>query len=220
MEEQTIQAQEVAQKPKHKKDEKPSLTYTVSNVEYKLINDSDSEKLDTLLVDIENYVKSNDGQNVSEEKRDELWATANGMWKEYSSTLVNAELGFWLTRKEYNYLTDLIINKMEYDVNTVFVAIELAGFLSEMKKTFEELGNSDANTPINFKITAKDVTYLYHLIAGNKVKGLSTSAFSFAEILRKIGALSKVINHYDTLSKDYWTMIGDWTASFTTGEIN
>jgi hypothetical protein len=212
--EETITAQPVA--TKHKRDEAPSMTFKVGENDYRLINEEDHSKLETLLTDMENYVKTTDGSNASEDERNEMWSTANGMWKDYSKTLVTSELGFWLTRAEYNYITDLILHKMEYDVNTVFVAIQLGGFFAELHNTFGELSkDAPGNTPINFKITANDVTYLYHLISTNKVKGLTKQTYCFAEILRKIGALSKVINHYDGLSKDYWTMIADWTASYT-----
>lgn len=211
--EETVAAQTVT--PQKKKDNRPELTISIKSENYDLVTSEDEAKLEGLLTDMENFVKSTDGSKESEDERNKLWATANGMWKEYSSTLVNAELGFWLTRKEYNYITDLILHKMEYDVNTVFVAIELGSFFAEMKTVFESVNKGGNDSPINFKITANDVTYLYHLISTNKVKGLTSAAYCFAEILRKIGALSKVINHYDGLSKDYWTMIADWTASFT-----
>jgi hypothetical protein len=51
-------------------------------------------------------------------------------------------------------------------------------------------------------VNATEITYIYHLIADHKVKGLTKSAYLFAQILRRIGDISKVFNYYDTAGKN------------------
>ncbi|NBP59033.1 hypothetical protein EBU71_21290, partial [bacterium] len=53
--------------------------------------------------------------------------------------------------------------------------------------------------------------------AKHKVKGLQHGSYRFAEILRKIGAISKIIAYYDTAAKNLSKDIQNWVASFEDG---
>ena len=99
---------------------------------------------------------------------------------------------------------------MEYDVNTVFVALELRELMSNMK----ELQYVDDMTLLSIDMTATEITYLYHLISTHKVKGLTKDAYLFASVLRRIGEISKIINYYDNESKVLVNDVTIWAAGF------
>ena len=111
------------------------------------------------------------------------------------------------------FLTDLLIKNLEYDVNTVFSAIELTDLLSNMKS----VKFTDDNQVIAFPVNATEITYIYHLISPHKVKGLTKNAYIFAQVLRRIGDISKIFNYYDTAGKNMSTEIQNWATAFEDG---
>jgi hypothetical protein len=100
---------------------------------------------------------------------------------------------------------------MEYDVNSVFLAIELTDMLGEWIK---QGTSKDDQILQEYTTDATEITYIYHLIAKHKVKGLGNSTYRFAEVLKRIGAISKIIAYYDTHAKNFSKDIQDWVASF------
>ena len=68
-----------------------------------------------------------------------------------------------------------------------------------------------------FKVNATELTYIYHLISKWKVKGISSSTFVFAEILQRIGTVSKLFNYYDKFAKYLSEYIQSWITSFEDG---
>lgn len=196
---------------------KPKLTMTENQKEYRLISTSDEVALDTLISSIENYMINNDGKGKTELEKDNLYAGAIELWNQYASLLKNVRYTFYLNRKQYQFLTDLLLSKLEYDVNTVFFAIELTNMLGKWKDTG---ASKDDETFNSYTSDATEITYIYHLIAKHKVVGLGHSSYRFAEVLRRIGDISKVINYYDTHAKNFSKEIQEWVASFEEGVIS
>ena len=125
--------------------------------------------------------------------------------------LKNMKYNFYLNRKQYIFLTNLLISKLEYDVNTVFLAIELREMLGEWK---DKGTNKDDETVNGYTADATEITYIYHLIAKHKVVGIKHATLRFAEVLTKIGQISKIIAYYDTHAKSLSKDIQMWVASF------
>lgn len=192
---------------------KPSLSFIENEIENLILETNWEAQLDTKISEIENYMSNNNGKGKTEEEKDELYKNAQLLWKEYASVLTNAEYNFFLNRKQYKFLTDLIVTKMEYDVNTVFFAIELTNLLAGMKNA-KYTNDTDL---IAFPVNATEITYIYHLISKHKVKGLSRDSYTFAEVLRRIGDISKVFNYYDTAGKNLSTDIQNWALTFEDG---
>ena len=159
-------------------------------------------------------MKNNNGKGKSEGEKDELYKNAQGLWREYAYTLSNTKYNFFLNRKQYKFLTDLILQKMEYDVNTVFFAIELTNLLGQMKEDSRYKNDEDL---IGFPVDATEITYIYHLISKHKVKGLTTNSYLFTQVLRRIGDISKVFTYYDTSGKNLSTEIQNWVVTFEEG---
>jgi hypothetical protein len=195
---------------------KPKLSLFENEEELRLISSTDESTLDKIISDIENYITTNDGKGKTELEKDNLYATAIEMWNQYATLLKNVKYTFYLNRKQYQFLTDLLLEKLEYDVNTVFFAIELTNMLGEWK---EEGTAKDDKTVKGYSSDATEITYIYHLIAKHKVKGLSHSSYRFAEVLQRIGDISKVIAYYDTHAKNFSKEIQNWVASFEDGVV-
>ena len=135
------------------------------------------------------------------------------MWKEYTDILRVAKYNFHLTRPQWKFLTDLLLTKLEYDVNTVFFAIELTNMMAGLK----EAKYTNDKDLLSFEVNATEITYIYHLISKHKVKGLSKDAYTFANVLYRIGNISKIFNYYETASKNLSTDVQNWVMTFEDG---
>lgn len=189
---------------------KPSLSFFIGDEEFRLMEKSDEMSLDEKIQKVESYIQENVGKGKSEGEKDMLYATAQSLWKDYRDTLRDVKYTFFLNKEQFDYLTDLLMNKMEYDVNTVFFAIELTNMLGSWK--LSEKNNREDLTP--YKANATEVTYTYHLISKHKVKGLKKGSYRFSEVLMKIGGLSKIIGYYDEHAKRLSKEITEWVADF------
>lgn len=192
---------------------KPTTSFSYNDKDYLLI-DSDSEtKLDSLETELLNFMKNNNGKGKTESEKDELYKNAQEIYKNFFETLKSVKYNFYLNKDQHNYLTDLVTNKLEYDVNTVFFAIELKTLFDQLKSSKYE----NTKDLVCQKVNATEITYIYHLISKHTVKGLSKQSFLFAEILMKIGEISKVFNYYETSSKNLSGDIQDWVTCFEEG---
>lgn len=196
---------------------KPSVSTIENEQTLRAITFEDELFLDTKISQIENLLITEHGLGKSEVEKDQLYYSAQLSWKEYVDRLKNMKFNFYLNRKQYNFLTTLLISKLEYDVNTVFLAIELTNMLGkwELSKTNKE--NKNDTEVKSYTADATEITYMYHLIATYKPKGLSADTYLFAEILNKIGFISKVIGYYDNHAKSLNKDIQDWCATFEEG---
>ena len=193
---------------------KPKLSLFFDEVEYRLISADTEKLLDNGILAIENFMANNDGFDQSDEVKDGLYTKAKELWGQYASSFGDTQYTFYLNRKQFNFLTNLLLTKLEYDVNTIFLAIELTNMLGTWGKSDEAEKYRNDSEVKGFTSDATEVTYMYHLIAKHKVKGLGKDTYTFAEILKKIGDISKVINYYDISAKNLSKEIQDWVAKF------
>jgi len=189
---------------------KPELTTIVDGETKPILNSEHEIAMDQAAALVEKYMVDNHGEGESEEVKEELYSKAKELWRGYANSQREAKYNFFLNRKQYTFLNSLLTKKMEYDVNTVFIAIELSNMLSRL-----EQGKFTNDTEsISFTVDATEITYIYHLISKYKVKGLTKDSYLFAQVLKKIGDISKSINYYDTLGKNLSEDITKWVASF------
>ena len=192
---------------------KPEIKFYENETENLLITPFYENDLDSRVKEIENFVSNNSGNGKTDEEKDELYKGAQELWMAYANSLRDAKYNFHLNRSQWKFVTDLVLSKLEYDVNTVFFAIELTDLLGSMKDT----KFIDDKQSIPFPVNATEITYIYHLISKHKVKGLTKDAYLFSEVLIRIGNISKLFNYYDTLGKNLSTDVQDWVASFGEG---
>ena len=194
---------------------KPQLNFTENLQEYSLIASESENALDVKLQEIENYINTNDGKDKSDEEKDALYLYAQKIWQEYSDLLQETKYNFNLNRSQFKFLKNLLVTKMQYDVNTVFIALELEELLNN-SDSFKYVNDYQLNS---IQANATEITYIYHLIATHKVTGITKDARTFAEILRKIGDVSKVFNFYETSGKNLASDVQDWVAAFEEGVV-
>lgn len=198
--------------------EKPAVEIKGNENTVRIISEEDEKFLDDKIQEIKEFMSNNDGNGKSEEEKDKLYAQAQELWNELSGTsgrLNFVEFNIVLNKEQYRYLTTLLRDKIEYDVNTIFFVLPLSKFL---KEEMVEQGKYENDNEIKgFAISATDMTYMYHILSQHKVKGLKNSTFLFADVIRRIGDISKIINYYENASKDLATEIQDWVACFEEG---
>lgn len=194
---------------------KPELSFFENEVLNRLLNFDRELLLDSKIEEVENFIKNNPGHGLSEEAKDALYGNAQSLYNEYKRNLRDVKFNFFLNRPQYNLLTDLILKKLEYDVNTVFIAIELTELLGGMEGTKYQ---NDTDIRL-FEVTATELTYIYHLIQSHKVKGLTKEAYTFSKLLIRIGEVSKVINYYDALAKALPEEIQQWALRMDASDV-
>lgn len=191
---------------------KPSVIFTENDIDYRNIGEDFENNLDTKYQAVLDFTKNNNGKDKTDLEKDNLYKDAQQLWADYTNALKSTKYNFNLNRTQWKYLSDLIQGKLEYDINTVFIAIELTEVLGTMRED-SKIFNND-NESFAFLVNATEITYIYHLIAEHKVKGLTKDTYTFSEILKRIGAVSKVFNYYDTIGKNLAADIQDWVACF------
>jgi hypothetical protein len=188
---------------------KPDLTLRINDNEYTLLDTNSENNLDSKIEDVNSFMKNNTGLDLSEEEKDNVYAQCVSLYNEYKTELTNQKFNLLLNREQYNLLTDILIKKLEYNIDTVFIAIELTNTLGRIGGT--KFANNDEIK--EFPITATEMTYIYHLIATYKVKGLTKEAYTFGQLLTRIGDISKVINYYDGFAKSLKDDITKWVVN-------
>lgn len=194
---------------------KPEIKFFENNVENLVIDPINEVLLDSKIKSIEDYMVNNDGTGKTDDEKDALYKTSQELWKEYTDTLRDVKYNFHLNRGQWKFLTDLILQKLEYDVNTVFFAIEL----TELLGTMREVKYTNDDELIAFPVNATEITYIYHLISKHKVKGLTKDSYTFSKVLMRIGSISKLFNYYDSYAKSLSTDIQNWVVSFEEGVV-
>lgn len=189
---------------------KPNVILMDGDIEKYLINPDFDKILTDSITNIESYMISNTGKGKDDSEKDAFYQEAQKRWKELQNNLVNTKFNFYLNKAEFLFLEGLLTSYLEYDVNTIFFALELDSYLKNLGKM--KFANDNELKPIEVNTT--EITYIYHLISKHKVKGLGHGSRNFAKILIKIGDISKLINYYDQTAKDLATDIQNWVASF------
>jgi hypothetical protein len=117
-----------------KKEQKPEVKFNENDNDYLLLDSEYELNLDSVINNLESYMSDNSGKGKEESEKDELYKTSQEMWKEYRDVLTAAKFNLHLNRSQYKLLSEILVSKLEYDADTVFVAIELSSALGEMKK--------------------------------------------------------------------------------------
>ncbi len=194
---------------------RPEISFFENETNNLILTPFYESELENKISLIENYITNNTGKGKTEEEQDNFYKNAQELWSNYTNTLRNTKYNFHLNRSQWKFLTDLVLSKLEYDVNSVFFAIELTDLLGSMR----DAKYTNDTELAAFPVDATEITYVYHLISQYKVKGLTKEAYMFSQVLKRIGAISKVFNYYDTSGKNLSNDIQDWVTSFEEGVI-
>lgn len=193
---------------------KPKPELSVGEKTYRIITQEDETSLEEQISKIKEFMNSNNGDGLTEEQKDKLYADVQAMWHTLSNHLNFAKFQMNLDKVQFDFLTTLLLSKFEYDVNALFFALELVDVLGSMKKESKYKGTEY----VGYGLTATDVTYLYHLLQQHKVTGLTSKAFTFANIIRRIGEISKIFEFYNNQVKELSEEIKLWVTDITNKE--
>lgn len=188
---------------------KPPMSVSQDGIDYRLLPFMNELSLDSKILELENFMNNNDGRFCTEEEKDRLYEDAKNIWRGFVSELKEVVYTFYLNEKQHGFILDLLNNKLEYDVNTVFFALELVNLLGKWSED-----GSLVDGLKGYLADATETTYIYHIIAKHKVLGLNEETKLFSEILLRIGEISKIVSYYDTHAKSLSKSIQDWVASF------
>lgn len=188
---------------------KPNVSFLLKDEHYRIIELSDEVKLDNHIENIKSYMKTTNGWGKTEEQKDMDYAFVQNLWRSYRADLQTVTFNFYLNRAQYTLLTDILLKKLEYDVDSIFIAIDLTDLLKSMSGA----KFSDDEEVKFFRATATETTFIYHLIKNFKIKGLTKDAFTFAEVVRRIADISKIVSYYDAHAKSISEEIGNWALS-------
>jgi len=189
---------------------KPKMFTKFGESDYRIISESDEKSLDDSVRALENFISYNHGLGKSDIEKDALYADAKELWQNYVNIFRNTKFNFYLDEKQFNYFTEILRDKIEYDVNTIFFAIELTDTLGKWA-----IHNSESENSIkSYESDAVSSNYLYHLISTVKIKGLTEEAYLFSQVLRKIYEVTRIVNFYDNLAKSLSKDIQNWVSSF------
>jgi hypothetical protein len=202
----------IKNEPKHKVEVssvKPSTFTFVEEQSLNILELTDEVNLDGKITSLTNYMSNTNGFGKTDEQKDEDYLQAQNMWKEYQRELRSVKFNFYLDRSQFNLLTDILLKKLEYDSNNIFIAIELTELLGGMSGASYK--NDKELKP--FKVDATEITYIYHLIQNFKIKGLTKDAYTFSKILLRIGEISKIVSYYDSTAKRLTEDISNWALT-------
>lgn len=192
---------------------KPEISFFENDTDNLILTPFYESELENKISLIEEYITKNTGKGLSDKEQDKLYSNSQELWKNYTNSLRDTKYNFHLNRPQWKFLTDLVLSKLEYDVNSVFFAIELTDLLGSMR----DAKYTNDTELVSFPVDATEITYVYHLISPYKVKGLTKEAYMFSQVLRRIGSISKVFNYYDTYGKNLSVDIQNWVTSFEEG---
>jgi hypothetical protein len=199
--------------------EKPELQFTdLSENGVRMISIEDETYLEQKAIELIEYMRNNHSQDISNKEKDTLYSELQKMWNDVSGKdggrLNNINFFLVLHRQEYNYLVNLLRNKMDYDVDTIFFAMELDNMIKTM---VDDNKFEDDNTAKQFNMTPVDVHYLYQLLSKHTVRGLGKEAYYFAEIIKRIALTSKIFNYYKESYTNIAKAVQLWVASLDKG---
>jgi hypothetical protein len=190
---------------------KPRMFTKFEDQEYRIILETDENNLDKAVKDIENYIAFNHGLGKSESEKDNFYAEAKKLWSTYVELFRNVKVKLYLNQSQFDYFTEMLRDKIEYDINTIFFAIELTDTLGSWVTQNED---SESSTIRSYDSEPVSANYIYHLISTVKVKGLTEESYLFSQVLKKVYEVVKIVNFYDNHAKSLSKDIQDWVGSF------
>lgn len=181
-----------------------------------IINDSDRKKLDNVIEDIEKIYKTAIS-NVKEE-REKQYAEFVPLLEKYGKILGATKYTLQLTKEEYLYLKALILKKISYDRQNLFIGLLVRDdFFNkyDTDKAYNKTSLFDKKEVEVFSLDINEITRISHLTSLNEIQGLDEKADRFANIVKKIGDVSKMFDIYNMKGEELSNRSADWIQGFT-----
>jgi len=136
-------------------------------------------------------------------------------------TLVDFKYSFQLSKSEYLDLKKIVLTGIEYNRENLFIGLVVRDtFFShydeskDPKKTsilFEKVNESE-ELYATFELDINEITRLSHLTGLFTIKDLTSKlADNFSEIVKKVGEITQIYNHYTIVIEKLSEAGGNWT---------
>jgi hypothetical protein len=179
-----------------------------------VISKEDAEKSDELLDKIENFLKDNkEAGKKDDDEKTKLYGEVKELWGELSNHINNIGFNFHINDEEYRLMKKYIINKCEYDHQTVFMGVQL-------KEDFFVRAENHRKNGEPIQVTCNETVLIHHLFenGGFNVKGLHAEAYAYRNIMTAIGNVNKYYNELDVASKRAGDEINNWVQGLDAEE--
>jgi hypothetical protein len=180
-----------------------------------VISTEDAKKADTLLDSIDKFLSANaEAGKKDDDTKTKLYGEVKAIWADLSDHINNIGFIFNVDDNEYKMLKQYILNKCEYDHQSVFMGVQL-------KEDFFKRADIHRKNNESILITCNETVLLHHLLenGGMVVKGLDTRSYNLRNILTAIGNINKHFNELDVASKRAGGEINDWVQGLEKDDV-
>ena len=177
---------------------------------------TDKTKLDNIIEGI--YTIYNSPISKVAEERDAQYAQYRELISLYGKTLGEIKFNLLLSKEEYLLLKNIIVNKLEYDRQNLFIGLLVRDnffhkFDTDKNYTRTALFTSDS--PVEaFSLDINEITRISHLTGLYTIQGLDKKADTYANIIKKIGDISKIFEIYNSKGQTLSEEGGNWIQGF------
>lgn len=182
-----------------------------------IISENDKKRLDDLIASINEIYTT--AISPEKEQREKQFAEYRDSIMLYGKTLSEVKYNLLLTKEEYLYLKALILNKLEYDRQNLFVGLLVRDnffykYDTEKSSNRTALFKSETNQVEVFSLDINEITRISHLTGLHTIKSLDEKADLFANFIKKIGDISKIFDIYNSRGQELSETGGNWLQGF------
>jgi len=164
-----------------------------------VLNKEDRDGIENLIKQMHELIK--DAPSKEKQIKEKQYSDYTELISTYNTSLSNLKFNFILDRDEYLYLKNLILHKISYNRENIFLGLLIKdNFFNhyDSDKSYNKTSLFKTNSE-TFKLTIVELTRISHISNLVEIKGLDKEAELYSSIVRKIGDISKAIDYFDTL---------------------
>jgi len=178
-----------------------------------ILNEEDRNSLDTILNDVDKLISTEIPKDITEHNKNTLFEKCKEYMLTYGRTFSGVKYTFGLSEAEYKLIKKIICQELEYDRQDLFIALVVKeNFFDAIEKS-EDWHKEKFKTEDNidfFYVDIHEITRISHLIGQYKIKGLNKVSSNYAEVVRKIGDISKIYEYYNNLGNHMRQKCDNW----------
>lgn len=180
-------------------DNKPSLVYLhkVENdyQELRIISVEDENILDKFVSDLNTVLETTSGVGKTPADIDHIQISVKALFGEFVEYFKELKYSTNLTSEQYDFISEMVNSKFEYDSETVFLGLGLSKVVSEWKETNKK--HKEDGTVRAYQLDATVLSWLYVLLSKHKIAGITKASRSLAEVLKRINEITNIANYYN-----------------------
>ncbi len=178
-----------------------------------------SEKDKNVLDEIVNKITIIYQTPISQDKdeREAQYNVYRELITSYGKTLGETKYNLLLTKDEYLYLKTLVLKKIDYDRQNLFVGLLVRDNFFYKYDTEKNAGRTELYIEATleaFPLDINEITRISHLTGLHTIQGLDNKADVFANVIKKIGDISKIFDVYNSRGNELSEQGGNWLQGF------